>query len=103
MVEPVHPFQGCQFHRFPGFPRCQTMDQFRLVQPVHGLGQGVVIAVSLAPDRGFYAGFGETLTVADRNVLSAPVTVVDECPGVPGLKWTPKSRQQFKLYASVKR
>lgn len=27
----------------------------------------------------------------------------DDVYGIYGLKWTPKSRQQFKLYASVKR
>ena len=33
------------------------MDQFRLVQPIDGLSQRVVIAVSLASNRGFYARF----------------------------------------------
>ncbi len=40
MVEPGHPFQGCQLHRFPCWPG-PPMNHLRLVQPVDRLGQGV--------------------------------------------------------------
>ena len=44
------------------------MDQLGLVEPVDGLGQGVVVAVALAADRGLDACLGQSLAVADRDV-----------------------------------
>mgnify|MGYP000045781645 CR=1 FL=1 len=38
VVEPGHPFQGCQLDRFPGFPGRSPMNQLGLVQPVDRLG-----------------------------------------------------------------
>ena len=73
MVEPRHPFEGRQFHRFPCPPRAAPVNQFRLVQPIDRLGQGVVLAVVLAAHGGFNTCFGETLAVADADVLRAPV------------------------------
>ena len=51
VVEPVHPLQGGQFQGLPGFPGAPAMNQLGFVQPVDGLGQGVVIAVATATDR----------------------------------------------------
>ena len=75
VVEPGYPFQGGQLHRFLGLPRCPAMNQFSLVQAVDRLGQGVVVAISLAAYRGFDAGLGQAFAVADRNVLRAAVAV----------------------------
>lgn len=54
------------------------MDQFSLVESVDGLGQGVVITVALAAYRGLNAGFCQALTALYREVLRAPVSVVDQ-------------------------
>lgn len=56
VVEPVHPLQGGQFQGLPGFPRAPAMDLLGFVQPLEGLGQGVVIAVSTTAPRGFNDG-----------------------------------------------
>ena len=56
VVEPVHPLQGGQFQGLPGFPRAPAMDLLGFIQPLQGLGQGVVIAVSTAAHRGFNDG-----------------------------------------------
>src|SRR5690606_8425482 len=40
------------------------------------------IAVSTTAHRGLNAGFGEALCVADRDVLSTPVAVVDQAVGL---------------------
>jgi hypothetical protein len=45
------------------------MNQFRFVQAIDGLGQSIVIAISLAPHRGFDAGLGKALAVPNRYVL----------------------------------
>jgi hypothetical protein len=54
------------------------MDQFSLVESVDGLGQGVVITVALAAYRGLNAGFCQALTLLYRDVLRAPVAMVDQ-------------------------
>ena len=54
------------------------MNQLGLVQPVDGLNQGVVVAVTTAADRGFDASFSQPFGVANRNVLDAPVVVIDQ-------------------------
>lgn len=69
MVEPSYPFEGSEFqciHRSPGRP---AMDQFGLVQAVDGFSQSVIVAIALAADRRLYAGFGQSLGIADGNVL----------------------------------
>ncbi len=58
-------------------PRAVAADAFGLVEPDHGLGQRVVVAVADAADRGDRAGVGEAVGVADRGVLAAGVGVMD--------------------------
>ena len=58
------------------------MDQFGLVAPVNGLGQGVIVAVALTTHSRLYAGFCKTLAVADRDILQAPVAMVDQGVGL---------------------
>ena len=53
IVEPRHPFEGSQFHSFPGLPRAAAVDHLGLVQAVDRLGQCIVVAVALAARRGF--------------------------------------------------
>jgi hypothetical protein len=77
IVEPCHPFQRCQLHRFTALPGRAAMNQFRFVQAIDGLGQSIVIAISLAPHRGFDAGLGKALAVPNRYVLRAPVGVMN--------------------------
>ena len=69
VVKPSDPFQGRKFDGFPAFPGCLVMDQFRLVQTIEGLGQGVVIAVPLAADGRFNTGFRQAFGITDCNLL----------------------------------
>ena len=78
VVEPVNPLQGGQFHGFPGFPRSPAVDQLGLVEPVDGFGQGVVVAVATAADRGFDASFCQPFGLPNGNVFDAPVGVMNE-------------------------
>ena len=73
MVEPVHPFQGSELDGFQISPWPAPADDLGLVEAVDRLGQGVVVAVADAADRGLDARIGEALGVADRDVL-APLT-----------------------------
>jgi hypothetical protein len=70
MVEPGHPFQRCQLDGLPCFPGA-TMNQFGLVQTVDCLSQCVVVAVATATNRGLDARFGQSLAIANADVLRA--------------------------------
>ncbi|MOA55621.1 hypothetical protein D3C78_1794480 [compost metagenome] len=54
------------------------MDHLCLVQPVDRLGQGVVVGVAHAAHRGFDTRLGQALRIADRDILHASVTVMDQ-------------------------
>jgi len=45
------------------------VDEFSLVQAIDRLGQGVIVTVAPAAGRGFDACLGQTLAVADVDVL----------------------------------
>ena len=78
VVEPVDPFEGSELHGFSVTPRSASVDHLRFEQTIDGLGQGVVVAVADATDRGLDTGFGQALGVADGNVLAPPIAMVNE-------------------------
>jgi hypothetical protein len=49
------------------------VDDLGLEQADHHLGEGVVVGIADAADRGFDAGLGEALGVANADVLAAAV------------------------------
>ena len=63
--------------RVPGTPRT---DELRLVEAVDALGEGVVIAVALAPDRGDRTLVGEPLGVPDGEVQARAVSTATSPP-----------------------
>jgi len=58
VVEPGHLFERRKFQGLLGLPGRPAMDQFGLVEPVDRLGQGVVVAVTLATNPRLDSGFG---------------------------------------------
>ena len=77
MVEPVHPFECRKLDGLEVPPRTTTTDHFGLVQPDHRLGEGVVVRVADAPDRRINAGVCQAVGVTDREILRAPVAVME--------------------------
>lgn len=72
-VVPMHPSEGRELEVLDRLPRARTgraADEFCLVVAIHGLGQGVVVAVADGPDRGRRADLGEAFAVADRRELT---------------------------------
>ncbi len=63
-------------------PWTAPMDHLGLEQAVDRLGEGIVIGVAHAADRGLDAGLGEPVRVAQREVLRSPIRVVHE-PVIP--------------------
>src|SRR5258708_25280547 len=78
VVPPVDPCGGRQLDVDGGAPGSLSVDELRFEEAVDGLGKGVVITVPTRTNRGHSPGLGEALGVADREVLHAPVAVVDE-------------------------
>src|SRR5205085_8535706 len=69
MIEPVDVEHGGVFDVLESMPRAVEMDEFRLVQPVEGFGERVVVAVAPRADRRDRAGLGEPLRVPDSEIL----------------------------------
>lgn len=85
-VVPVDPGGGDLFQVGQGADgavpeRGAVADAFGLVQPDRGLGEGVVVGIAHAADRGLQALQQERLAEADRGVLRAGVGVVDRTLG----------------------
>ena len=78
VVEPVDPFEGREFDRFKVAAWATTVDDFGLEQAVDCFGQCVVIAVASAAHGRFDAGIRQSFIVFDRQILAAPVAVVNE-------------------------
>ena len=55
-----------------------AVDQLGLVQPVDGLGQGVVVAVATAAHQMLYARFCKPFGVPDGDVLRSSVGAMDQ-------------------------
>ena len=70
-VAPVDPGEGGELDVVDRGPRALVgpADEFGLVEPVDGLGQGVVVAVADHPDRGDGVDLGEAFAVADAGEL----------------------------------
>lgn len=73
-VEPIDPFEGGELDRLEGAPWSTAMDQLGLEQTVDRLGQGVVVAVPDAADRGLDARLRQPLRVAQSKIL-APLSL----------------------------
>ena len=71
-IEPVDPFEGGELDRLEGPPWPAPMDHLDLEQTVDRLGQGVVVAVPDAADRGLAPRLRQPLRVAQGEVLRAP-------------------------------
>src|SRR5579885_1505582 len=77
-VPPVDPGERGELDVLDAAPRPFERDALGLVEPVDRLGHRVVVAVAAAADRRDRVFGGEPLGVDDRQVLHAPVGVMDE-------------------------
>jgi hypothetical protein len=50
MIEPVHPFEGGEFHGLGMTPRSPAVDHLSLEQAVDGFSEGIVIGIAYASD-----------------------------------------------------
>ena len=94
IVEPGHPFQGGELDRFPALPGCPTVNQFRLVQAVDGLGQGIDAPMSTGTPGVGQIGKNErvqfphdialqaTVNFLVRHAFLGPASDIDLCPWI---------------------
>lgn len=78
VVEPIDPAEGGHFQILHVAPRALAMDQLDSVKTVDRLGERIVIQVPNAADRWFDASFGQTLGIANGQVLPAAVRMMDQ-------------------------
>ena len=78
MVEPIDPAEGGHFQILHVTPRTLAMNEFGFVETVNRFGEGVVVAVTDAADRRFDASFGQTISVANGQILPAAVRVTNQ-------------------------
>ena len=78
MVEPVDPLEGGVLDLVDVPPGAAAPDDLRLVEPVDGLGESVVVGVADAADGSLDAGLREALGVSDRKVLDPSIAVMDQ-------------------------
>ena len=65
VVEPVDVLEGGALDLIPVPPWSPLSDEFCLVKADDRFGQGVIVGIAHGTDRGFNAGLGETVGVAD--------------------------------------
>ena len=78
------------------------MDHLGLVESVDGLGQGVVVAIADAADRGFDAGVGQALGAFGRDILAASVAVMDQSAALQGAAIMQSLVQRIEHEAGVR-
>ena len=78
VVEPVDPFEGGELDGLEGASGSAPVNDVRLEEADHRFGEGVVVAIADAADRGLDAGLGEALGVADAGVLAAAIRMMHE-------------------------
>ena len=72
-VVPVDPFQGFPFDLSHRLPRPEEVAHLGLEEANDAFGQGVVVAVPDATDRGVDPGLCQPLCVFDLQVLRSPI------------------------------
>src|SRR5918993_1459720 len=78
VVPPIDPFQGGQLDLLDAPPGSAAFDQLGLEEPVDGFGECVIKAVSAAADQTGDDVFGEPVGVANRQILTAPIAVMNQ-------------------------
>ena len=78
VVPPIDPFQGGKFDLLNAPPWPAPLDQFGFEQAVHRLGQGIIEAVAAAADRTGNTELGKPVVVTNRQILTAPIAVVNQ-------------------------
>ena len=78
VVEPIDVLECLPFDVLNVAPWSLAMDEFGLVETIEALGQRIIVTVALGPDRRDDLLLTESLGVANTEVLTASVIVMDQ-------------------------
>src|SRR5271166_111865 len=78
VIEPVDPLQRCVLHGLQMSPGAAAVNDLRLVQPDERFGQRVVVRIAHATHGRLGSRFGQSLGVANRQILATPVAVMHD-------------------------
>jgi hypothetical protein len=78
VVEPPDPLQGGEFDVLQAPPWALSANDLGFEEADHALGQGVVVGIAPAADGRLDSRFGQSLGITNREVLNAPVAVVNK-------------------------
>src|SRR6476620_9722056 len=78
MIEPVDPFKRGVFHCLQMPPRTAAVDDLGLVEPDNRFRQRVVVRIANAAHRGLSLRCGQALGVANRQILTSAITMMDD-------------------------
>ena len=73
VVKPVDPFGRFPFDCSYGFPRTKPVDDFGFVKAVYRFGQGVIVSVTDAANRGLDPREGQPFGIANGQILPVPL------------------------------
>ena len=77
-VEPINPNEGGVLDLVEIAPGATVMDDLGFVESDDGFGERVVVRVADATDRRLDARFRQPLRVADREILTAPIAMMND-------------------------
>ena len=83
VVEPIDVVQGGVLDIIQSAPGALVTDQLRLVQAVEGFGQGIVLRIPARSHRSNGSHLGQTLGVANGQILHPAIGMVDEARQPP--------------------
>lgn len=69
VVEPMHPFQGCEFDVFKALPWAASPDHLRFEEADHGFCQGIVVGIADTADGRLDPGLTKTFSVSNGQIL----------------------------------
>lgn len=84
-VELCNTGKRCGCHGLLGFIVAAPVDHFRLVQPIDGLFEGVILPVSTIAYRRVYAGLGEALGIENPRIVEPAIRMMNEPVGISRL------------------
>jgi len=78
IIEPILTLQSSEFHGLEALQRRAAVNELGCVKPLDGLGECIVTARAETANRRFNPGFRLSFLIFYRDILAAPVAVMDQ-------------------------
>ena len=84
LIEPILTLQSSEFHGLEALQRRAAVNELGCVKPLDGLGECIVTARAETANRRFNPGFRPSFRISNRDILAAPVAVMDQAAAMQG-------------------